>query len=159
MMIKIICVGKIKEKYFISAIEEYKKRLSAYATVEFIEVPDEKIPLNASLKDEENIKKKEGDRVLSKIKDHDFVILLDVYGKEIDSVSFSNYLNNKMIQGNSSFTFVIGGSLGLSLSLRERANEKISLSKMTFTHQFCRVILLEQIYRAFKIMRGETYHK
>ncbi len=159
MMIKIICVGKIKEKYFISAIEEYKKRLSAYATVEFIEVSDEKIPLNASLKEEEIIKKKEGDRVLSKIKDNDFVILLDVYGKEIDSVSFSNYLNNKMIQGNSSFTFVIGGSLGLSLSLRERANEKISLSKMTFTHQFCRVILLEQIYRAFKIMRGETYHK
>lgn len=159
MLIKIICVGKIKEKYFIMAIEEYKKRLSAYATVEFVEVQDEKIPLNASLKEEEIIKRKEGEKVLNKLKDNDFVILLDVYGKEIDSVSFSNYLNNKMIQGVSSFTFVIGGSLGLSEELRKRANEKISLSKMTFTHQFCRVILLEQIYRAFKIIRGETYHK
>ncbi len=159
MLIKIICVGKIKEKYFIMAIEEYKKRLSAYATVEFIEVQDEKIPLNASLKEEEIIKRKEGEKVLNKLKDNDFVILLDVYGKEIDSVSFSNYLNNKMIQGVSSFTFVIGGSLGLSEELRKRANEKISLSKMTFTHQFCRVILLEQVYRAFKIIRGETYHK
>lgn len=159
MLIKIICVGKIKEKYFIMAIEEYKKRLSAYATVEFVEVQDEKIPLNASLKEEEIIKRKEGEKVLNKLKDNDFVILLDVYGKEIDSVSFSNYLNNKMIQGVSSFTFVIGGSLGLSEELRKRANEKISLSKMTFTHQFCRVILLEQVYRAFKIIRGETYHK
>lgn len=159
MLIKIICVGKIKEKYFIMAIEEYKKRLLAYATVEFIEVQDEKIPLNASLKEEEIIKRKEGEKVLNKLKDNDFVILLDVYGKEIDSVSFSNYLNNKIIQGISSFTFVIGGSLGLSEELRKRANEKISLSKMTFTHQFCRVILLEQVYRAFKIIRGETYHK
>ena len=159
MMIRIVSVGKIKEKYFVAAIEEYKKRLSAYTLVEFIEVPDEKIPVNASLKEEEIVKRKEGERVLSKIKDTEYVILLDVYGKEIDSVEFSTSLSNKMTRGISSFTFVIGGSLGLSDELRNRANEKMSLSKMTFTHQFCKVILLEQIYRAFKIMKGETYHK
>ena len=159
MKIRIISVGKIKEKYFVQAIEEYKKRLSAYTEVEFIEVPDEKIPFNASLKEEEIVKRKEGEKVLSKIKDTDYIILLDVYGKQDDSVTFAKSLQDKMTHGISAFTFVIGGSLGLSDELRKRANEKMSLSKMTFTHQFTKVILLEQIYRAFKINNNETYHK
>ncbi len=159
MIVRIISVGKIKERYLVDAIEEYKKRLSAYTNIEFIEVSDEKIPYNASLKEEEIIKHKEGEKLLSKIKDTDYVILLDVYGKEMDSVEFAKGLDNKMTRGISAFTFVIGGSLGLSSELRNRANEKMSLSKMTFTHQFTKVILLEQIYRAFKILKGETYHK
>lgn len=159
MKISLLTVGKIKEKYFLDAIQEYKKRLQAYGEVELIEVADEKIPDKASLKEEENIKKKEGDRLLAKIKKNDFVILLDLHGKEIDSVSFSKFLENKMIEGISSFFFVIGGSLGLSKEIIERANFRLSLSPMTFTHQFTRVIVLEQIYRAFKIMHHEVYHK
>lgn len=159
MMIKIISVGKIKEKYMLAAIEEYAKRLSSYTNIEFIEVQDEKIPVNASLKEEEIVKKKESDKLLSKIKDTDYIILLDVYGKETDSVDFSKSIETKMTKGISTFVFVICGSLGPSEDLRNRANEKMSLSKMTFTHQFTKIILLEQIYRAFKIMRNETYHK
>ena len=159
MKISLLAVGKIKEKYFLDAIQEYKKRLQAYGEVELIEVADEKIPDKASLKEEENIKKKEGDRLLTKIKKNDFVILLDLHGKEIDSVSFSKFLESKMVEGISSFSFVIGGSLGLSKEIIERANYRLSLSPMTFTHQFTRVIILEQIYRAFKIMHHEVYHK
>ena len=159
MKISLLAVGKIKEKYFLDAIQEYKKRLQAYGEVELIEVADEKIPDKASLKEEENIKKKEGDRLLTKIKKNDFVILLDLHGKEIDSVSFSKFLESKMVEGISSFFFVIGGSLGLSKEIIERANFRLSLSPMTFTHQFTRVIILEQIYRAFKIMHHEVYHK
>lgn len=159
MKISLLAVGKIKEKYFLDAILEYKKRLQAYGEVELIEVADEKIPDKASLKEEENIKKKEGDRLLTKIKKNDFVILLDLHGKEIDSVSFSKFLESKMVEGISSFSFVIGGSLGLSKEIIERANYRLSLSPMTFTHQFTRVIILEQIYRAFKIMHHEVYHK
>lgn len=159
MKVRIVSVGKIKEKYFKDAIEEYKKRLSSYATIECIEVPDEKIPENASLKEEEEIKRKEGERLLEKIKENEFVILLDLHGKEIDSVAFSQFLEQKMVQGVSSFTFVIGGSLGLAPSLISRAQFRLCLSPMTFTHQFTKVILLEQVYRAFKIMHHETYHK
>lgn len=159
MKISIITVGKIKEKYFIDAVSEYKKRLQAYAEIEIIEVADEKIPDKASLKEEELIKRKEGDKLLQKIKKNDFVVLLDLHGKEMDSISFSNFLDNKMTEGVSSFSFVIGGSLGLSKEVIERANFRLCLSPMTFTHQFTRVIILEQIYRAFKILHHETYHK
>lgn len=160
MKISIIAVGKIKEKYFIDAVSEYKKRLQAYAEIEIIEVADEKIPDKASLKEEELIKRKEGDKLLQKIKKNDFVVLLDLHGKEMDSISFSNFLDNKMTEGVSSFSFVIGGSLGLSKEVIERANFRcLCLSPMTFTHQFTRVIILEQIYRAFKILHHETYHK
>ncbi len=159
MKISIIAVGKIKEKYFIDAVSEYKKRLQAYVEIEIIEVADEKIPDKASLKEEESIKRKEGDKLLQKIKKNDFVVLLDLHGKEMDSISFSNFLDNKMTEGISSFSFVIGGSLGLSKEVIERANFRLCLSPMTFTHQFTRVIILEQIYRAFKILHHETYHK
>lgn len=159
MLIRILSVGKIKEKFHQEAIEEYKKRLNGYVKLENIVVADESIPDKASLKEEEKIKQKEGERLLQKIKSQDFVLLLDIKGKEMDSVTFSSYIEQKMSNGISSFTFIIGGSLGVSEEVRQRANERISLSKMTFTHPFSKVILMEQLYRAFKIMHHETYHK
>ncbi len=159
MLIRILSVGKIKEKFHQEAIEEYTKRLNGYVKLENIVVADESIPDKASLKEEEKIKQKEGERLLQKIKSQDFVLLLDIKGKEMDSVTFSSYIEQKMSNGISSFTFIIGGSLGVSEEVRQRANERISLSKMTFTHPFSKVILMEQLYRAFKIMHHETYHK
>ncbi len=159
MKIKIICVGKLKEKYLVNGIKEYIKRISGYADIEVIEVADERIPEKASLAEEVIVKVKEGRKILDKIKQDDYVILLDVHGNAIDSVEFSKHIEKCMIDGKSTIDFVIGGSLGHGEDILERANFRLSFSNMTFPHQLMRLILTEQIYRAFKIMRNETYHK
>ena len=159
MKIKLICVGKLKEKYLSDGMNEYLKRLSAYAQVEVVEVNDEKIPDNASLAQEMLVKAKEGRRILDKVKQDDYVILLDVSGNQIDSVELSKQVESCMINGKSTIDFVIGGSLGHGSKILERANYRLSFSKMTFPHQLMRLILVEQIYRAFKIMKNENYHK
>ena len=159
MNISIICVGKIKEKYWNEAIAEYSKRLSRYCKLEIIEVADEKTPDNAPLAIEEQIKKKEGDRILANIDPSGLVIALAIEGKKYSSEKFSEYIQEQGVRGISHIQFVIGGSLGLHTSVLSRADSKISFSDMTFPHQMMRVILLEQIYRAYRIMRGEPYHK
>lgn len=159
MKIKIICVGKIKEKYLVEGIKEYSKRISGYTDIEIIEVADERIPDKASLAEEVMIKAKEGRKILDKVKQDDYVILLDVASKELDSVAFSKHIEKCMIDGKSTIDFIIGGSLGHGQEVLDRANFKLSFSPMTFPHQLMRLILLEQVYRAFKIMKGETYHK
>ena len=159
MKIKLICVGKIKEKFYVDAIKEYSKRLGAYTTLEIIEVPDEKTPDKASEAINLQIKEKEGNAILSKVKQNDFVMLLDVKGKMYSSEELSELIENYMIDGKSEFVFIIGGSLGVSQQVKQRANTLISFSKMTFPHQLMRVIFLEQIYRSFKIMKNEPYHK
>ena len=159
MNVKILCVGKIKEKFYRDAISEYSKRLSKYCTLEVVEVADEKTSENSSDVEIALIKDKEGERILKHIKDKDFVIALAILGKQMDSVAFSKYIENLTITGNSSIVFVIGGSLGLSDSVLSRSNFKISFSEMTFPHQLMRVILLEQIYRGMRIMNNEPYHK
>lgn len=159
MKIKIICVGKLKEKYLEEGVKEYLKRLSAYCDVEIIEVGDERIPENPSLAEEMIVKSKEGRRILDKVKQDDYMILLDVQGKEVDSIQFAESIEDCMLHGKSTIDFVIGGSLGHGEDVLTRANKRISFSKMTFPHQLMRVILAEQIYRAFKIIRKETYHK
>ena len=159
MKVKIICVGKLKEKYLVDGIHEYLKRISGYADVEVIEVADERIPEKASLAEEIMIKAKEGRRLLDKVKQYDYMVLLDVNGKEMDSVDFSKHIEKCMIDGKSTIDFVIGGSLGHGEEIIDRANMRLSFSPMTFPHQLMRLILVEQIYRAFKIMRNETYHK
>lgn len=159
MKIKIICVGKLKEKYLVAGVAEYLKRLRAYCKVEVCEVSDESIPDNCSLANEMIIKSKEGRKILDKIKQDDYVILLDVAGKEIDSVMLSKQMEDCMISGKSTIDFVIGGSLGHGQEIIDRANFRLSFSKMTFPHQLMRLILVEQIYRAFKIIKNESYHK
>ncbi|WP_028041958.1 23S rRNA (pseudouridine(1915)-N(3))-methyltransferase RlmH [Candidatus Stoquefichus massiliensis] len=159
MKIKIITVGKLKEKYLVDGIKEYTKRISGYADIEMIEVADERIPDKASLAEETMIKAKEGRKILDKVKQDDYMILLDVNGKEMDSVVFSKHIENCMINGKSTIDFVIGGSLGHGEEVLSRANVRLSFSPMTFPHQLMRLILVEQIYRAFKIMKNETYHK
>lgn len=159
MKVKIICVGRLKEKYLVAGIAEYLKRLQAYCRVEVYEVSDESIPDNCSLANEMIIKSKEGKKILDKIKQDDYVVLLDVAGKEIDSIMLAKQMENCMISGKSTIDFVIGGSLGHGQEIIERANFRLSFSKMTFPHQLMRLILVEQIYRAFKIMKNESYHK
>lgn len=159
MKVRILTIGKLKEKYLVNGINEYVKRLNAYCKVEMVEVPDEPIPDNASENVENIIKDKEANKIVSKIKDDEYVIVLDLHGKEIDSVTFSKHIENCMIQGKSTITFVIGGSLGLGKSLLQRANYRLCFSQMTFPHQLMKLILVEQIYRAFKIMNNQTYHK
>lgn len=159
MKITVLCVGKIKESFMQDAVQEYEKRLSRYVKLRIIEVADEKTPDNASGKEEIQIRDREGGRLLRHIKDEDYVIALAIDGKMYDSVSFSHKIDGFGVRGVSSLVFVIGGSLGLSLEVLSRADEKISFSKMTFPHQLMRVILLEQIYRCYRIIRGEPYHK
>lgn len=159
MQYTILCVGKIKEKFYSQAVLEYSKRLSRYAKIEIVEVPDEKTPDSASDLQEEQIRKREGDRLLGKLKDSMYVIALDLQGKEYDSVSFAEHLGECMLQGRSHLVFVIGGSLGLHKCVLERCDESISFSHFTFPHQLMRVILLEQIYRANRILHHEPYHK
>jgi len=154
--IKIVCVGKIKDKYLNEGISEYLKRLNGYSNVEIIEVKDEKIVNNIS---EEKIKEIECDRLLEKIKEKEYVILLDLKGKELTSEQFADKLDNLINEGVGNFCFVIAGSLGVSEKLRNRANFALSFSKLTFTHQMIRLFLLEQIYRCFKIINNEIYHK
>ena len=159
MNITIIAVGKLKEKYLKLAIDEYSKRLSRYCKLDVIELPDEKTPDNASEKDELIIKDKEGKLILSKIKDNAFVIAMDLQGKELSSEDFAKFISKCGVTGNSNIVFVIGGSLGLSEEVRKRANYKLCFSKMTFPHQLFRVMLLEQVYRGFRIINNEPYHK
>ena len=156
--IKLIAVGKIKEDYLKNEINEYLKRLSRYAKISVIEVDDEKIMNNSSLKEDEKVKENEGIRLLKQIKEKDFVLLIDLHGQELDSLEFSD----KFLQftnTNSNIDIVIAGSLGFSQEVIKRVNYRLCLSKMTFTHQMTRAIILEQIYRAFKIINNETYHK
>lgn len=159
MQYTILCVGKIKEKYYSQAVLEYSKRLSRYAKVHIVEVPDEKTPDGASEMQEQQIRKKEGDRLLGKLKEAMYVIALDLAGNEFDSVSFAGHLGECMLQGRSHLVFVIGGSLGLHQSVLDRCDECISFSRFTFPHQLMRVILLEQVYRANRILHHEPYHK
>lgn len=159
MKITCITVGKIKETYYTDAVKEYSKRLSRYCKLEIIELPDEKTPDGASQAQETAIKNREGERILKAIREDAYVIALDIEGQTPDSVGLSQKLERLGIGGTSHVTFVIGGSLGLSSPVLKRADEKLSFSRMTFPHQLMRVILLEQLYRSFRIMKGEPYHK
>ncbi len=159
MNITVISVGKLKEKYLKEAIDEYAKRLQRYCKISIIELQDEKTPDNASEKEELQIKNKEGEAILKAIKDNSFVVALDLKGKMLTSEEFSSYIEELGVSGKSDLAFVIGGSLGLSQDVLNRANYKLCFSKMTFPHQLFRVMLLEQIYRGFRIMKGEPYHK
>jgi 23S rRNA (pseudouridine1915-N3)-methyltransferase len=152
-------VGKVKEKFLRDAVEEYAKRLSRYCRLEIIEVPDEKTPDNASEKEELIIKEKEGELILKYIKDSMFVISLEIQGKQPSSEELAAQIKDLGVRGDSNIAFVIGGSLGLSKSVQQRSNYKMSFSRMTFPHQLFRVMLLEQVYRAFRIIYGEPYHK
>ncbi|MBA2874362.1 23S rRNA (pseudouridine(1915)-N(3))-methyltransferase RlmH [Thermaerobacillus caldiproteolyticus] len=159
MNITVISVGKLKEKYLKQGIEEYIKRLSGYAKIEMIEVPDEKAPENLSNQEMEQVKEREGERILAKISDDTYVIALAIEGKMKSSEELAESLDKLATYGKSKIAFIIGGSLGLSKKVMQRADEALSFSKMTFPHQLMRLILLEQIYRAFRINRGEPYHK
>ena len=159
MKITILGVGTIKEKYFIDAIKEYSKRISKYSKVEFITVSDEPIPDNASLKEEEIIKNKEGEKILKAIPNNSYKIALALNGEMLDSVELSKKMSDIFTKGNSNIVFIIGGSLGLSKKVLDSADYKLCFSKMTFPHKLMQVILLEQVYRAFKINNNETYHK
>ncbi|MCY7752002.1 23S rRNA (pseudouridine(1915)-N(3))-methyltransferase RlmH [Bacillus haynesii] len=159
MNISIIAIGKLKEKYLKQGIDEYIKRLLAYAKVDIIELPDEKAPENLSDQDMKIVKDKEGERILSKISPDAHVIALAIEGKMKSSEELADNMDRLATYGKSKVTFVIGGSLGLSDAVLKRADEKLSFSRMTFPHQLMRLILLEQVYRAFRINRGEPYHK
>lgn len=159
MKITVIAVGKIKEKYFTGAIEEYAKRLSRYCKLELIEAADEKTPDGAGEALELQIKEKEGERILQKMPDGAYVIALAIDGKMLDSEELAEKMERWNVEGISHIVFVIGGSLGLAPSVLKRADYKLSFSKMTFPHQLMRVILLEQIYRSFRIRNHEPYHK
>ncbi len=159
MKITCITVGKLKEKYFTDAVREYAKRLDRYCRLELVELPDERTPENAGQAENTAIKEREGERILKAIREDSYVIALAIQGKELNSVELSEKLCRLAIEGRSHITFVIGGSLGLSPAVLKRADFALSFSKMTFPHQLMRVILLEQIYRSFRIMRNEPYHK
>jgi 23S rRNA (pseudouridine1915-N3)-methyltransferase len=157
--ISIITVGKLKEKYLRLGIDEYLKRLSAYAKVEVIEVADEKAPEELSELEMLQVKQKEGERILTKISQDTYVIALAIQGKLASSEELAVSLDKLATYGKSKIAFVIGGSLGLSEEVLKRSNEQLSFSRMTFPHQLMRLILVEQIYRAYRINRGEPYHK
>lgn len=159
MKITLIAVGKIKERYFEDAIREYSKRLSRYCRLEIIQVADEKTPDGASEALEEQIKEKEGRRILGQIREGAYVIALAVEGKQLDSLELAARMERLAVEGKSQLVFLIGGSLGLSKEVMRRADFALSFSAMTFPHQLMRVILLEQIYRSFRIRAGEPYHK
>ena len=159
MKITIICVGKIKEKYFTMAIDEYSKRLSKYCKLEILELAVEKTPDGAPPSIEEQIKDKEGNRILAALKGDEYVISLAIEGKKMDSVKFANTLENICVGGKSHIAFVIGGSLGLSQKVLKESDLLLSFSDMTFPHQLMRVVLLEQVYRCFRISNNEPYHK
>lgn len=159
MKITILCVGKVKEKFYRDAIDEFAKRLSRYCKLEITEVSDEKTDEQASENEIRIIKEKEGERLLKNIREDAYVITLCIDGKQLDSEELSEKMEKLGIQGISHIYFVIGGSLGLSNEVIKRADFKLSFSKMTFPHQLMRVILLEQIYRGYRIMNHEPYHK
>ena len=159
MKIRIFAIGKIKEAYLKEGINEYLTRLKPYTQIEIIELNDEPIPDNPNESEINKAKNIEGERVLKLLKPQDYLISLDLNKKQYTSLEFAKYLDNKFVIGGSNINFVIGGSYGLSDSLKKRTNDSLSLSNMTFLHQMTRLLLLEQIYRAFKINRNETYHK
>lgn len=159
MKISIICLGKIKEKYLQDGINEYTKRISKYADIKIIELPDEPIPENPSEKEINIVKKKEAEKIKTQIGQHDFVCILDLKGKEFSSEEFAQEISAITVSGYSTIDFVIGGSLGIDEEFLKSHKVKISFSKLTFPHQLFRLMLCEQIYRAFKILNNETYHK
>lgn len=159
MKITILSVGKIKEVYFTMAIDEYRKRLGKYCKLEIVEVMDEKTIDNASEKQKEQIKEREGERLKKYLKEDAYIYALAIEGKQMDSLEFSKELEKLFIDGKSHIIFIIGGSLGLDKGILKRADKLLSFSKMTFPHQLMRVILLEQIYRAYRIINKEPYHK
>ncbi|MGI6049828.1 MAG: 23S rRNA (pseudouridine(1915)-N(3))-methyltransferase RlmH [Acetivibrionales bacterium] len=159
MQIRIICVGKLKEKYLQDAQKEYLKRLSRFCRTEIIEIDEERAPASASPAIEEKIRQKEAERINKALQKNSYIIALAIEGKELDSVAFSNEVQRLMVDGISDITFIIGSSTGLDNSIIKACDYRLSLSKMTFPHQLARIILLEQIYRVFKINNNETYHK
>lgn len=158
LTINILCIGKIKENFFKNAINEYSKRLSKYCKLNILELPDKKIPDKTNCSIENEIKSKECDNIINHLKKDSYIICLDLKGKEFSSEEFSKNIENISMKS-SQITFIIGGSLGLTEKILNLSNQKICFSKMTFPHQLIRIFLLEQIYRAFKISNGETYHK
>ncbi|WP_284140623.1 23S rRNA (pseudouridine(1915)-N(3))-methyltransferase RlmH [Virgibacillus sp. LDC-1] len=159
MKISLITVGKLKEKYLKQGIQEYMKRLGAYAKVDIIEVADEKAPESMSAAEEAEVKRKEGERILTHIQQDTYVITLEINGKMVTSEQLAAKIDELATYGKSKIAFIIGGSLGLSEDVQARSNYGLSFSKMTFPHQLMRLVLLEQVYRAFRINRGEPYHK
>lgn len=159
MNITVLCIGKLKERYWTEAIAEYSKRLSKYCTLTINELREEKAPDNPSSAEESVVKDAEGKSILKQIKKDSYVIALAIKGKDLDSEALSEKIHTLGIAGKSDLTFVIGGSLGLSNEVLTRADFQLSFSKLTFPHQMMRVILMEQIYRSFKIIRNEAYHK
>ncbi len=159
MKVTIVCVGKLKEQYWRGAVEEYSKRLGRYMKLEILELPDEKAPETMSLAQEVEVRQKEGQRILKAVKEDAFVVVLAIEGKSLSSQALADFMAEKAVRGVSHVVFIIGGSLGLSQEVMERADFALSFSSMTFPHQMMRVILLEQIYRAEKINRQEPYHK
>ena len=159
MKIKVVTVGKLKEKYLKDGIAEYSKRISRFAKLEMIELADEKTPDRASESENQKILEIEGQRILSKVADRDFVIVLAIEGKILSSEEFSKQLEEASIKGFSTLTFIIGGSLGLAPIVKKRANLSVSFGRLTLPHQLMRLVLVEQIYRAFTIQQGSPYHK
>ena len=159
MKIKIICVGKIKEKYIVDGINEYAKRLSKYCNLEIIEVMDENFVQNPNIEEIEIIKSREENKILKHIGDKDYIISLAINGKQLTSEELADNINNLTISGYSTISFIIGGSHGLSNNILKRSNLLLSFSNLTFPHQLFRLVLLEQIYRSFKIIKKEPYHK
>ena len=159
MKIKLVTVGKLKEKYLKDGIAEYTKRLSRFSKLEIVELADEKTPDKASEVENQQILEKEGNRILAKISEREFVVALAIEGKQFASEEFSSILSDITVRGFSDITFVIGGSLGLSPTVKKRANLLMSFGKLTLPHQLMRLVLVEQIYRAFMIQQGSPYHK
>lgn len=159
MNIKVLCVGRLKEKFYMEACAEFKKRISRYANIEIAEVADEKAPEQLSPALMEQVKNAEGQRLMDRLLPGEYLIAMDIRGKELTSPELSVLMEEVMQSGKSRVAFAIGGSLGLSDAVLQRADKRVSFGKPTFSHQIFRVMLLEQIYRAFKIMRGEPYHK
>lgn len=159
MKIKVVTVGKLKEKYLKDGIAEYSKRISRFAKLEMIELADEKTPDKASESENQKILEIEGQRILSKVGDRDFVIVLAIEGKTLSSEEFSKQLEEASIKGFSTLTFIIGGSLGLAQDVKKRSNLSVSFGRLTLPHQLMRLVLVEQIYRAFTIQQGSPYHK
>lgn len=159
MNISVVCVGKLKEKYWTDAASEYVKRLGRYCVINIVELKEYKISDKPSGAEEEKVKAEEGKAILKQIKDDAYVITLEINGKQLSSEELAEKVETLTVEGKSNIVFVIGGSLGLSTEVSKRANYKLSFSKMTFPHQMMRVVLLEQIYRSFKILKNETYHK
>lgn len=159
MNIDIICIGNLKESFWRDGADEYIKRLKSYCNLEIIQLKESPLPKNATEKNEENVKELEGKSILSKIKKQSYIIALDVKGQQYSSERFASEISKLGVEGKSRIAIIIGGSLGLSKEVLTKADARVSFSQMTFPHQLMRVILLEQIYRAFKINSGETYHK